>query len=69
MSSLLHSLFQGMTFGSAVSMLLDICIVTALFYYVFSLLQGTRAVQLIKGLLILVAAATLSGWLNLDTVG
>lgn len=65
----LQSLFQGMTLGSVISMVLDICIVTALFYYVFMLMQGTRAVQLIKGLLILVAAVALSGWLQLDVLG
>lgn len=65
----LQSLFQGMTLGSVISMVLDICIVTALFYYMFMLMQGTRAVQLIKGLLILVAAVALSGWLQLDVLG
>lgn len=55
--------------GSFISMLLDICIVTALFYYLFLLMQGTRAVQLIKGLLVLVAAVTLSTWLELTTLG
>lgn len=65
----LQSLFQGMTLGSVISMVLDLCIVTALFYYVFMLMQGTRAVQLIKGLLVLVAAVALSGWLQLDVLG
>lgn len=69
LQGLFQSLFQGATWGSAVSMLLDICIVTALFYYIFMLMQGTRAVQLIKGLLILVAAVTLSSWLELSTLG
>lgn len=49
-------------------MLLDICIVAALFYYIFLLMQGTRAVQLMKGLLVLVAAVTLSSWLELSAL-
>lgn len=69
MQSLFQSLFQGATIGSVVSMVLDICIVTALFYYIFLLMQGTRAVQLFKGLLVLVAAVTLSTWLQLSTLG
>ncbi len=69
LQGLLQSLFQGATVGSVISMLLDICIVTALFYYVFLLMQGTRAVQLIKGLLVLVAAVTLSTWFQLSTLG
>lgn len=68
MQSLFQSLFQGATIGSVISMMLDICIVTALFYYIFLLMQGTRAVQLIKGLLVLVAAVTLSTWLELSTL-
>ncbi|MBQ2888749.1 MAG: diadenylate cyclase CdaA [Firmicutes bacterium] len=69
LNGLLNSLFHGATVGSTISMVLDIFIVTLLFYYVFMVMQGTRAVQLIKGLLVLVAALSLSGWLQLDALG
>lgn len=69
LQGMFQSLFHEATLGSVISVLLDICIVTALFYYIFLLMQGTRAVQLMKGLLILVAAVTLSSWLELSALG
>jgi len=48
--------------------LLDIALAAVAIYYVLRLLQGTRAVQLIKGLLILGAIIAFTGLLSLSTV-
>ncbi|MDA8344285.1 MAG: diadenylate cyclase CdaA [Thermaerobacter sp.] len=45
---------------------LDILIVAFLFYRTFTLLRGTRAIQLAKGILLLVVATQLSGILALS---
>jgi len=47
---------------------LDIALVAVAIYYVLSLLRGTRAVQLIRGLLILGALIAFTGVLNLSTL-
>ncbi len=46
---------------------LDIVLVAVSVYYVLRLLRGTRAVQLIKGLLVLGALIVITGSLRLDT--
>jgi diadenylate cyclase len=46
---------------------LDIALVAIAVYYVLRLLRGTRAVQLIKGLLVLGALIVFTGALHLDT--
>jgi diadenylate cyclase len=48
--------------------LLDIALAAVAIYYVLRLLRGTRAVQLIKGLLILGAVIAFTGLLSLSTV-
>lgn len=48
--------------------LLDILLVAYLIYRLFLLIKDTRAVQLIKGLVILLAAAAISRWLGLYTI-
>jgi len=47
---------------------LDILIVAYLFYWIYSFLSNTRAIQLIKGLLIISIIAILSNLLKLDTL-
>jgi len=47
---------------------LDIALVAVAIYYVLMLLRGTRAVQLIRGLLILGALIAFTGLLNLSTL-
>lgn len=66
---MLNGLFQGYTIGSTITTVLDICIVAALFYYLFIMIQGTRAVQLIKGLVILILAVSISSAIGLSTLG
>ena len=53
---------------SIFSMLVDIFIVTYAIYKVLMLIQGTRAVPLLKGLIVLLIASSVSGLLNLYTV-
>ncbi|MGI6492182.1 MAG: diadenylate cyclase CdaA [Pelotomaculum sp.] len=46
---------------------IDIAIVAFVMYRIMLLIKGTRAVQLIKGLIVLIALTALSGLFNLDT--
>ena len=46
---------------------LDIALVTFIIYKTLSLLAGTRASQLVKGLFVLALLWTLARWFNLDT--
>ncbi len=47
--------------------LIDVAIVAYVVYRGIILIRGTRAVQLIKGIVVLVIATTVSDWLNLVT--
>lgn len=47
---------------------IDILVVAALIYKLFLWIKGTRAVQLIKGLAVLLVATTVSNWLGLYTI-
>ncbi|MCG8402137.1 MAG: diadenylate cyclase CdaA [Firmicutes bacterium] len=51
-----------------ITSIIDILIVAFVLYRLMLLIRGTRAVQLIKGLVVLLAATALSSLLNLDTV-
>ena len=48
--------------------ILDILLVAAVIYYLLALAQGTRAMQLLKGLAILLATMKLAQWLHMDTL-
>lgn len=48
--------------------IIDIIIVAAVFYKLFSLIKETRAEQLSKGIIALFIAAKISGWLELYTI-
>lgn len=63
-----NNLLQGFTLTTALSALFDIAVVTVLFYCLFMAIQGTRAVQLIKGLVMLILAVALSNWLHLQAL-
>ncbi len=52
--------FQGFTFGDIALALLDILIVWYLFYQILMLIRGTKAMQILFGLLIFVALYMLS---------
>ncbi len=47
---------------------LDISIVAFVLYKFFMLIKGTRAIQLIKGVMVLLIATTVSQWLGLVTI-
>lgn len=47
---------------------IDMLVVAALIYKLFLWIKGTRAVQLIKGLAVLLVATTISSWLGLYTI-
>ena len=47
---------------------IDVLVVTILFYWLFLLVRGTRAVQVLKGLLILLITAFIAQRLGLTTV-
>ncbi|RYD05256.1 hypothetical protein N752_10700 [Desulforamulus aquiferis] len=51
-----------------ITSILDIILVTFVFYRFMRIIQGTRAVQLIKGLVVLLVANTVSSWLHLYTI-
>ncbi|MEG6523342.1 diadenylate cyclase CdaA [Desulfotomaculum sp. 1211_IL3151] len=48
--------------------ILDILLVTYVFYRFMRIIQGTRAVQLIKGLVVLLVATTVTSWFHLNTL-
>ncbi|MCD5407287.1 MAG: diadenylate cyclase CdaA [Desulfotomaculum sp.] len=48
--------------------ILDIIIVALVLYKLMMVIRGTRAVQLIKGIVVLIVATTVSSWLQLDTI-
>lgn len=51
-----------------ITSIFDIVLVSFVFYRFMRIIQGTRAVQLIKGLVVLLVATTVSSWLHLYTV-
>lgn len=64
MSLQLFELFKGFRLMD----LLDIAIVAYVSYKAIQLIRGTRAVQLLKGLVVLVVSTKLSEWLGLYTI-
>ncbi len=48
--------------------ILDIVIVTLLFFKLFQLIRGTRAAQMFLGLIIIIAASFIADWLRLDAL-
>lgn len=48
--------------------ILDIVIVTFLFFKLFQLIRGTRAAQMFLGLIIIIAASFIADWLRLDAL-
>ncbi|MCC3377143.1 diadenylate cyclase CdaA [Cohnella sp. REN36] len=60
--------FENLTWSGAIKDAADILIVSYLVYRMILLVRGTRAVQLLKGILLLVITYALSTWLNLYTL-
>ncbi len=53
---------------SVITNIVDLFIVGAIIYFLLNLIKGTRAVQLIKGLVLIFVASVVSQLLNLNTV-
>ncbi|MWV47405.1 TIGR00159 family protein [Paenibacillus sp. HJL G12] len=62
------SYFADLTWKESIKDLIDIAIVTYIIYHVILLVRGTRAVQLLKGILVLVIIWALSTWFDLYTL-
>jgi len=60
--------FAGLTLKNSIKDIIDILIVSYIVYMLIILVRGTRAVQLLKGILLLVITWALSTWLNLYTL-
>ncbi|GIO15907.1 cyclic di-AMP synthase CdaA [Cohnella xylanilytica] len=60
--------FQTLTWKSAIKDAADILIVSYLIYKMIQLVRGTRAVQLLKGIFLLIITWALATWLNLYTL-
>ena len=59
---------QDMNLLSVITSILDVAIISYVIYRLLLLIRGTRAVQLIKGIVILLVAATIADWRNLYTI-
>lgn len=59
---------EGMTPLEYVVAIIDVTLIAYLFYRVIIWIRGTRAVHLVQGVIVLLAATVVSGWLNLSVV-
>lgn len=59
---------SNLTFWDYVINLVDILLVWFLIYKVFNIIRGTKAVQLLKGIILIVVVRFLSGFLGLNTL-
>lgn len=64
----MQEFFSNILTGIGIMDIIDIAIVAYLIYRVLLFIRATRAEQLLKGLLVLVVATLLSGFLNLHTM-
>lgn len=64
----MEAYFQSLTWTSAIKDAADVLIVSYLIYKMIQLVRGTRAVQLLKGIFLIVITWALSTWLNLYTL-
>jgi len=64
----LEDYFQNLTWSGAIKDAADVLIVSYLIYKVFQLVRGTRAVQLLKGIFLIVVTWAIATWLNLYTL-
>ncbi|MWC27185.1 diadenylate cyclase CdaA [Paenibacillus sp. MMS18-CY102] len=60
--------FNDISWQNGIKDLIDIAAVSYIIYKLILLVRGTRAIQLLKGILVLVATWALSTWLNLGTL-
>jgi len=62
------SYFQDMTWNDWIKDIIDVAIVSFIIYQLIMIVRGTRAVQLLKGIFILVVTWAISTWFNLYTL-
>ncbi|CAH0122664.1 MULTISPECIES: diadenylate cyclase CdaA [unclassified Paenibacillus] len=60
--------FRDLTWKDSIKDIIDILIVSYIIYKAILIVRGTRAVQLLKGIFVLVITWALSTWLNLYTL-
>lgn len=60
--------FAGLTLKNSIKDIIDVLIVSFIVYKMIVLVRGTRAVQLLQGIFLLVITWALSTWLNLYTL-
>lgn len=60
--------FEGFTWRNSVKDIIDILIVSYVMYKMILLVRGTRAVQLLKGIFVLISTWALSIWFDLYTL-
>lgn len=60
--------FAGLTLKNSIKDIIDVLLVSYIAYRVIILIRGTRAVQLLRGIVLLVSIWALSTWLNLYTL-
>jgi diadenylate cyclase len=62
------SYFTDLTWNLLIKDIIDVAIVSYIMYSLFMLVRGTRAVQLLKGIFVLVATWAISTWFDLYTL-
>jgi diadenylate cyclase len=60
--------FAGLTLKNSIKDIIDVLIVSYIIYVLIKMVRGTRAVQLLRGIFLLVITWALSTWLNLYTL-
>ncbi|WP_020619217.1 diadenylate cyclase CdaA [Paenibacillus daejeonensis] len=60
--------FSDLTWNLLIKDIIDVAIVSYIIYSLFLLVRGTRAVQLLKGIFVLVATWAISTWFDLYTL-
>jgi diadenylate cyclase len=60
--------FAGLTLKNSIKDIVDVLIVSYIIYRLIIMVRGTRAVQLLRGIVLLVITWALSTWLNLYTL-
>ncbi|MFO8059336.1 MAG: diadenylate cyclase CdaA [Bacillota bacterium] len=59
---------ENMSVAEIIVSLVDIALIAYLLFRIILLIRGTRAIHLVQGVVILVLATVVSGWLNLSVI-
>ncbi len=63
-----HGMFRGVITTLSILDLVDILIVAAILYKLYVMLQDTRAITLVKGILVLLAVTVIASWAELHVI-